>query len=437
MEYLKVNEGPKEILSYDRCPSNIMKFMISFTAPNDHYSLGNRSHVYQKQGQHDKALADAEESINLRKDWAKGYFRKGLSLHGMGRNEEAFKTFYECLTIEMICENIDATKNTYPSLMECAKELYCVIEQTIQGKMYQKSASLKPQSVGENMRVNFPDRDGETSSSPRLFTIGSANPSDKSGRRARKGVVANGCPLFSQMENNTNYELDSDDDTTLEDVSEDNYTIRTLSNDVTEFIPDTISGLVDYTQTIVDNSDKLEQVPKPKEEWYVRGFLSYRSQYRPIDPKAVDASDFECPLCMRLLWQPITTPCGHTFCRVCLDRTLDHNSVCPMCKSPEVKKVYLIERREFVPNEFIESSMRRLLPAEYQERKILQQVEISEFGGGMENANIIPIFVCTVSLPGIPCPLHVFEPRYRLMVRRAMESGTREFGMSCKIDENP
>jgi len=406
-------------------------------APNDHYSLGNRSHVYQKQGQHDKALADAEESISLRKDWAKGYFRKGLSLHGMGRNEEAFKTFYECLTIEMICENIDATKNTYPSLMECAKELYCVIEQTIQGKMHQKSASLKPQSVGENMRVNFPDRDGETSSSPRLFTIGSANPSDKSGRRARKGVVANGCPLFSQMENNTNYELDSDDDTTLEDVSEDNYTIRTLSNDVTEFIPDTISGLVDYTQTIVDNSDKLEQVPKPKEEWYVRGFLSYRSQYRPIDPKAVDASDFECPLCMRLLWQPITTPCGHTFCRVCLDRTLDHNSVCPMCKSPEVKKVYLIERREFVPNEFIESSMRRLLPAEYQERKILQQVEISEFGGGMENANIIPIFVCTVSLPGIPCPLHVFEPRYRLMVRRAMESGTREFGMSCKIDENP
>jgi len=325
----------------------------------------------------------------------------------MGRNEDAFKTFYECLTIEMICENIDATKNTYPSLMECAKELYCVIEQTIQLKMYQKSASLKPESVGENMRVNFPDRDGETSSSPRLFTIGSANPSKK---KSSKAVVANGCPLFSQMANNTNNGLDSDDDTTLEDISEDNYTIRTLSNDVFEFIPDTVRGLVDYTQTIVDNSDKLEQVPKPKEEWYVRGFLSYRSQYRPIDPKAVDASDFECPLCMRLLWQPITTPCGHTFCRVCLDRTLDHNSVCPMCKSPEVKKVYLVERREFVPNEFIESSMRRLLPAEYQERKVLQQVEISEFGGGMENANVIPIFVCTVSLPGIPCPLTCLSP---------------------------
>merc|ERR1719219_364936 len=203
------------------------------------------------------------------------------------------------------------------------------------------------------------------------------------------------------------------------------------------FIPDVMKGLVEFVKTIYENSDKLEVISKPEEEWYIRGLLSYRAQYRPIDSTAVDATDYECPLCMRLLWQPITTPCGHTFCRVCLDRTLDRNSVCPMCKSAEVKKVYLVERREFFPNEFIESSMRRLLPVEYQERKVLQHVEISEFGGGTENSNVIPIFVCTVSLPGIPCPLHVFEPRYRLMVRRAMESGTREFGMSCQIDESP
>ncbi|NXS23667.1 LONF3 protein, partial [Mystacornis crossleyi] len=41
----------------------------------------------------------------------------------------------------------------------------------------------------------------------------------------------------------------------------------------------------------------------------------------------------------------------------------------------------------------------------------------------------IPIFVCTMSFPGIPCPLHVFEPRYRLMIRRCQESGSRRFGM--------
>lgn len=41
----------------------------------------------------------------------------------------------------------------------------------------------------------------------------------------------------------------------------------------------------------------------------------------------------------------------------------------------------------------------------------------------------IPIFVCTMSFPGIACPLHVFEPRYRLMIRRCQETGTRRFGM--------
>ncbi|KAA8594813.1 hypothetical protein FQN60_011948 [Etheostoma spectabile] len=41
----------------------------------------------------------------------------------------------------------------------------------------------------------------------------------------------------------------------------------------------------------------------------------------------------------------------------------------------------------------------------------------------------VPIFVCTMAYPTVPCPLHVFEPRYRLMIRRCMDTGTRQFGM--------
>ena len=48
----------------------------------------------------------------------------------------------------------------------------------------------------------------------------------------------------------------------------------------------------------------------------------------------------------------------------------------------------------------------------------------------------IPVFVCTMSFPCVPCPLHVFEPRYRLMIRRAMESGTRQFGMCVGSQEH-
>lgn len=48
---------------------------------------------------------------------------------------------------------------------------------------------------------------------------------------------------------------------------------------------------------------------------------------------------------------------------------------------------------------------------------------------GLENQQEIPIFVCTLGYPYVPCPLHIFEPRYRLMVRQCMESGSRQFGM--------
>ena len=34
-----------------------------------------------------------------------------------------------------------------------------------------------------------------------------------------------------------------------------------------------------------------------------------------------------------------------------------------------------------------------------------------------------------MAFPTVRCPLHVFEPRYRLMIRRCMESGSRQFGM--------
>ncbi|NWU99281.1 LONF1 protein, partial [Upupa epops] len=48
----------------------------------------------------------------------------------------------------------------------------------------------------------------------------------------------------------------------------------------------------------------------------------------------------------------------------------------------------------------------------------------------------VPVFVCTMAYPTVPCPLHVFEPRYRLMIRRSMETGTRQFGMCVSDAQN-
>lgn len=40
-----------------------------------------------------------------------------------------------------------------------------------------------------------------------------------------------------------------------------------------------------------------------------------------------------------------------------------------------------------------------------------------------------------MAYPTVPCPLHVFEPRYRLMIRRCMESGSRQFGMCSYVQD--
>uniref|UniRef100_A0A8D0HB17 Lon N-terminal domain-containing protein n=1 Tax=Sphenodon punctatus TaxID=8508 RepID=A0A8D0HB17_SPHPU len=34
-----------------------------------------------------------------------------------------------------------------------------------------------------------------------------------------------------------------------------------------------------------------------------------------------------------------------------------------------------------------------------------------------------------MAYPTVPCPLHIFEPCYRLMIRRCMETVTKQFGM--------
>ena len=48
-----------------------------------------------------------------------------------------------------------------------------------------------------------------------------------------------------------------------------------------------------------------------------------------------DQLDVDCPVCHNILCEPVTTPCGHAFCRPCLDDVL--NSLykrCPTCRGP-------------------------------------------------------------------------------------------------------
>lgn len=65
----------------------------------------------------------------------------------------------------------------------------------------------------------------------------------------------------------------------------------------------------------------------------------------------------------------------------------------------------------------------KAFPEAYAERR--QVLEQEERDARLDT----PIFVCQLSFPGMPTLLHFFEPRYRLMLRRCLESTQPRFGM--------
>ncbi|XP_075716126.1 LON peptidase N-terminal domain and RING finger protein 1 [Rhinoderma darwinii] len=143
----------------------------------------------------------------------------------------------------------------------------------------------------------------------------------------------------------------------------------------------------------------------------------------------IDGNDFECSLCMRLFYEPVTTPCGHTFCKNCLERCLDHTPQCPLCKQSLTE---YLARRTYNVTTLLEEIINQYLPEELSERKRLHEEETVELSDLTKN---VPMFVCTMAYPTVPCPLHVFEPRYRLMIRRCVETGTKQFGMCISDPE--
>lgn len=88
---------------------------------------------------------------------------------------------------------------------------------------------------------------------------------------------------------------------------------------------------------------------------------------------------------------------------------------------------YLASNQKTV-TDFVDKALMIISPSEYASRAASHRIEIAKDLGLFGNQNIA-VFVCTTAFPCVACPLFVFEPRYRLMVRRCVESGIRRFGI--------
>ncbi|PPQ77763.1 hypothetical protein CVT25_011198 [Psilocybe cyanescens] len=129
--------------------------------------------------------------------------------------------------------------------------------------------------------------------------------------------------------------------------------------------------------------------------------------------------ELTCHICYVLFYQPVTTPCQHTYCAKCLQRSIDHSAKCPICRD-DIPGSYFQDQPV---NKTLLAIILKAYPILYQERSdIIEQEE--------RHARLnTPIFQATLAFPGVPTLLHIFEPRYRLMLRRCLESPHPCFGM--------
>jgi len=135
----------------------------------------------------------------------------------------------------------------------------------------------------------------------------------------------------------------------------------------------------------------------------------------------------ECGVCLDVLHEPVVLPCGHAVCRSCLLRTVDHvggragrgaTRRCPTCRSP----IHVASSGPPVCG-----ALRDLLAAAYPEAVRARAAAEANAAPATTDAAAVtlPLFVMSAALPGQRVALNIFEPRYRLLVRRCLEGGGR------------
>jgi hypothetical protein len=141
----------------------------------------------------------------------------------------------------------------------------------------------------------------------------------------------------------------------------------------------------------------------------------------------------ECPLCLSLICQPLSISCGHSFCRVCLVRSLRRSKKkCPQCRVHIYIYIYLcmciyiyiyIYKYPFVvilfkavchitaevaeENIMIKTLAMNFDPTEYASRLLESETEKKSWSA------LLPIFYYNETLfPGIYMMIHMYRYSY-------------------------
>jgi len=89
---------------------------------------------------------------------------------------------------------------------------------------------------------------------------------------------------------------------------------------------------------------------------------------------ALETTDLECSLCFRLFCRPVSTPCGHTYCKSCLLSALQYSLLCPLCRS----KLEPPNKHKYSVNIVILNLMEKHFKEEHEQRDKEEEEEQEE-----------------------------------------------------------
>ena len=136
--------------------------------------------------------------------------------------------------------------------------------------------------------------------------------------------------------------------------------------------------------------------------------------------------DLQCSICLDFFFEPLTLKCRHSFCRVCLlqsTKLAPDGRSCPQCRALITS---ITDPSTHPADEGIAAKVAEAVPSAMLEQRSLQSIEALE-ALAQQSACALPVFVMrpggqSEMRPGAPISLHFFEPRYRILIRRALDS---------------
>lgn len=322
---------------------------ILSASANDFHCLCWRSDAFLQVGRLDLALQDIEQACKLRPSSAKTFFRKAVVLANVAKLEGVLSSKHEESVLALLrCSALAPRSDRY------RQEFTENLHQLLSPKFTNSNRTLMVLKLGRaGIKKLAPEHEttAEEMDDSKHFT---PTPVDTLGYLASPNEVI--ASVKTSGECNAN---------------DDGFASCTKNNSGGKFKKRrqrSLSFSISEETPCTDHPTRTNKlVKKPKNENGAVG-VERNENSREVE-------DFECKLCYSLLFQPITTICGHTFCQECLERCLDHRVECPCCRAVLDQYNRGIQHMEIT--EVLELILAKHFTADYNERRKRHQEKMN------------------------------------------------------------